>query len=57
MLITLATDSPTEHEIGWPYGDHVIRNKVEPLEKDWNQLLGKEFSEQINQSFKWINSL
>ena len=47
----------TEHEAGWPYGDHTIRNKVEPLEKDWNKVLGKEFSEQVNQSFKWINEL
>lgn len=47
----------TEHELGWPYGDHKIRNKVEPLEKDWNKVLGKEFSEKINESFKWINSL
>lgn len=47
----------TEHELGWPYGDHNIRNKVEPVEKDWNKILGKEFSEQINQSFKWINAL
>ena len=47
----------TEHELGWPYGDHTIRNKVEPLEKDWNKVLGKEFSERINQNFKWIDFL
>jgi hypothetical protein len=46
-----------EHELGWPYGDHEIRNKVEPLKKDWQEILGKDFSEQIYQSFKWINSL
>jgi hypothetical protein len=46
-----------EHEAGWPYGDHTIRNKVEPLEKDWNQLLGKDFSDQIHKSFQWLNAL
>ena len=46
-----------EHELGWLYGDHEIRNKVEPLKKDWHEVLGKDFSEQIHQSFKWINSL
>ena len=46
-----------EHELGWPYGDHEIRNKVEPLKKDYSEILGKEFSEKINESFKWINSL
>jgi sulfotransferase len=46
-----------EHELGWPYGDHTIRNKVKPLEKDWNDVLGKEFSRQIAESFKWIKEL
>jgi hypothetical protein len=46
-----------EHELGWPYGDHEIRSKVAPLKKDWTDVLGKDFSEQINQSFKWINNL
>ena len=46
-----------EHELGWPYGDHEIRNKAAPLEKDWNKILGKDFSEQIYESFKWINGL
>jgi hypothetical protein len=46
-----------EHEIGWPYGDHTIRNKVEAVEEDWNKVLGRELSEQIRQSFKWINDL
>ncbi len=47
----------TEHELGWPYGDHAIRNKVEPLAKDWDDVLGKEFSRQIAQSFSWIKEL
>ena len=47
----------TEHELGWPYGDHTIRNKVKPLKKDWDDVLGKEFSRQIAQSFSWIKEL
>jgi sulfotransferase len=46
-----------EHELGWPYGDHEIRNQVKPLENDWSRTLGKDFSEKINESFKWINDL
>ena len=46
-----------EHELGWPYGDHKIKNKVKHLEKDWNNVLGRDFSEKIHQSFKWINDL
>jgi len=46
-----------EHELGWPYGDHEIRSKVEPLIPDWNDTLGRQLSEQINQSFNWINQL
>jgi sulfotransferase len=46
-----------EHELGWPYGDHEIRNQVKPLENDWSKILGKDFSEKIHESFKWINSL
>lgn len=47
----------TEHELGWPYGDHVIRNTVAPVPKDWNELLGKDFSDQIHKSFQWLNAL
>jgi hypothetical protein len=46
-----------EHELGWPYGDHEIRNQVKPLENDWHKVLGKEFSDKIHQSFRWINDL
>ena len=46
-----------EHELGWPYGDHKIRNKVEALKKDWHETLGREFSEKINTSFKWLKDL
>jgi sulfotransferase len=47
----------TEHELGWPYGDHKIKNQVAPLPKDWHDVLGRDFSEKIHESFKWIKSL
>lgn len=46
-----------EHEIGWPYGDHTIRKEVKPLEKDWHDILGKQFSDVIGQKFAWIKNL
>lgn len=46
-----------EHELGWPYGEHKIRSVVKPLKPDWHNVLGKQFSEQIKQSFDWINQL
>jgi hypothetical protein len=47
----------TEHELGWPFGDHAIRSEVEPLKPEWNDILGRQFSEAINQKFNWINNL
>lgn len=46
-----------EHEVGWPYGDHKIRKEVKPLKKDWNEILGKQFSDTIEQKFRWISNL
>lgn len=46
-----------EIDVGWPYGDHVIRPKVEPLQKEWNDVLGRQLSEQLKQKFDWINAL
>ena len=46
-----------EHDVGFPYGDHVIRQEVKPLKDDWNEVLGYELSEQIEQKFEWINNL
>jgi sulfotransferase len=46
-----------EHELGWPYGDHVVRGEVKPLVPDWHDTIGRQFSEAINQKFNWINSL
>jgi hypothetical protein len=30
---------------------------VEPVAPDWHDTLGRQFSEQIAQSFNWINEL
>jgi len=46
-----------EHEVGFPYGDHSIRSCVKPLEKEWNDYLGRELSEIIRQKFEWIMKL
>ena len=47
----------TEVDVGWPYGDHVIRPEVKPLAPEWHDILGRQLSEVINQKFSWINSL
>jgi sulfotransferase len=46
-----------EHELGWPYGDHKIRKQVKPLKKDYNEVIGKELSQAINEKFLWVNNL
>lgn len=46
-----------EHEIGWPYGDHSIANKIVPLKEDWDEVLGKNISELIKNKFQWVNNL
>ena len=46
-----------EHELGWPFGDHKIRPQIKPLTPDWNEVLGRQLSEQIKQKFNWINDL
>jgi len=46
-----------EHDVGFPYGDHVIRPEVKPLVPDWHDTLGRNLSEQINQKFNWIQEL
>jgi len=47
----------TEHELGFPYGDHKIRPKIEPLKKEWNEVLGRDLSSAIATKFQWINEL
>ena len=46
-----------EYDVGFPYGDHTIRQEIKPLTKDWHKTLGLELSEQLNQKFNWINNL
>ena len=46
-----------EVEVGWPYGDHTIRQKVKPLPVDYDKILGKQLSDAIKQKFAWINNL
>jgi sulfotransferase len=46
-----------EYDVGFPYGDHVIRQEVAPLINDWHEILGRELSEQIRTKFEWINNL
>jgi sulfotransferase len=46
-----------EHELGWPFGDHAVQPVVKPLKPDWNETLGKQISEALNQKLNWINEL
>ena len=47
-----------EHDgVWWPHGDHTIKGSIKPLKKEWNDVLGKELSDVINQKFNWINEL
>lgn len=46
-----------EHELGWPFGDHNVKSAIEPLKPDWNDTLGRQLSEALNQKFNWINNL
>lgn len=46
-----------EHDIGFPYGDHVIRKEVKPLIKDWNEIIGRDLCEVVKEKFNWINEL
>lgn len=36
------------------YGDHTIRPKVEPLKKDYDEMLGKDISNNIKANYKWF---
>lgn len=47
----------TEVDVGWPYGDHTIRPVVEPLTRDWDDILGRPLSEVLSQKFSWVNEL
>jgi sulfotransferase len=46
----------TTHEndvIHRPYGDHKIRNKLEPLKQDYEEVLGKEICDWIVNNHRW----
>ena len=47
----------TEHELGWPFGDHQVKPVVASLKPDWQDTLGRQLSEALNQKFNWINNL
>jgi len=36
------------------FGDHTIRQKIEPVENDWNEILGKEISRHVVNSYEWF---
>lgn len=36
------------------FGDHIIKNKVESLNKDWNQVLGTNPSKWIRDNYNWF---
>ena len=36
------------------YGDHVIKPKIEPLRKDYDEILGTALSSNIKANFKWF---
>jgi sulfotransferase len=46
-----------EVEIGFPYGDHTIRHKVEPIREEWDAVLGVTLSETIRIRYDWVNKL
>ena len=36
------------------YGDHTIKQKIEPQRKDYNEILGTEASNWIKNRYKWL---
>jgi hypothetical protein len=46
-----------EVDVGFPYGDHIIKKKVEPTDKGFDRILGKELSDLLGSQFQWINDL
>ena len=36
------------------YGDHTIKNKVEPVKKDYNQILGTQAANWVKNNYKWF---
>ena len=36
------------------FGDHTIRNEVKPVKESYNEILGKELSQNIVDSYPWF---
>jgi sulfotransferase len=36
------------------YGDHTIKSKVEPVKKDYNQVLGTQAANWVKNNYKWF---
>lgn len=49
--VTIENDRISDFGI---YGDHTIRPKVEPLKKDWDELLGTAICNNIKANYKWF---
>jgi len=50
----LVVDNDAMHGV---YGDHKIGRSVKCLPKDWEAVLGKSVSDQINEQFGWVTTL
>lgn len=51
LQMTMENDRISDFGI---YGDHQIRPEVKPLEKDWDQVLGKDISKFIKDQHQWF---
>lgn len=48
----------SEHDgVWWPFGVHEIRREVKPLKREWNDILGRQLAETVNQKFSWVNNI
>ena len=47
----------TEHDTGFPYGDHSIRKAIKPLAKDYEEIFNPQLSAALDKQFNWINTL
>jgi len=36
------------------YGDHIIKPKIEPIKKDYNQILGSQAANWVKNNYKWF---
>lgn len=52
-IVQCTTENDRLNDFGI-YGDHKIKNKIEPLTKDWDEILGKDISNNIKANYKWF---